>query len=124
LGGGTYLLCVICGHTGVTATVAPSEGVIGAGPFSSSQGSGSISGNGAHNPFLESGATFYFETTSTLSTTSTTSAFSNVNFSFGTTYGNDAPGTPKGSSNVPEPVTMILTGGGLIALSLVKRFRR
>jgi hypothetical protein len=120
-GSGSYILCVICGNSGVTASATPTQGIIGTGPFTGSNGS--IDGNPAHNPFL-TGAVFNFTTSSTLSTTGNTNPFSGASFSFGTTYGNNSPGMPTPNNNVPEPITMMLTGAGLVGISLVKRLRR
>lgn len=70
----------------------------------------SIKGNGPHNPFLANTITFNFTFTGGVSSTSTPT---NIQFQFGT-----APGF---SSNVPEPLSLSLVGGGLIALGLFRK---
>jgi MYXO-CTERM domain-containing protein len=113
----TWLLCVIC--TGnVHSSVTPSHGIVPIeGSYSS--GNGSIKNNGPHNPFLESGATFDFSTTSVLPSNPSIDPFSNVSISFGTTFG-ELPTT----GSAPEPLTPLLAGAGLIVLGLIERRRR
>jgi hypothetical protein len=115
-GANSYLLCIICGN-GVTSTGAPSEGIVPAGT-SFPNANNSIAGNKPHNPFLESGASFNFTTSSAI----TTASFSNVVFSFGTTFGNNVGATGStGTSSTPEPATLMIAGAGLIGLGLLKR---
>ena len=118
-----FIICVICGGTDNIAseTAAPSEGIIGSGPFSTSTSNSSILGNGPHNPFLSSGATYTFHTTTDLTTV--TDPFSTVVFSFGTTFGNNVSGVLTGGE-APEPMTFVLTGLGLASLAFLRRRRR
>jgi len=118
-----WLLCIICGN-GVSAGGAqPSQGIIDNEAMYSSANA-SIAGNGPHNPFLESGAIFTFHTSAALPTVD---PFSNVMISFGTTFGNDVSAEGGGTIidvPVPEPVSLMLAGGGLIGLAMLKRRRR
>lgn len=88
-----------------------SNGTYSGGSYSNANGS--IAGNNAHNPFLESGVTFAIAVPGVTALTTVTS----VTFSFGTTAGVDLPGTPQ----VPEPFELGLTGAGLLLLSLIRR---
>jgi hypothetical protein len=81
-----------------------------------SNANGSIAGNDPHNPFLNQSATFTLNITGV--TTNTT--VSNVLFSFGTVSGNNVPGGGN-NSTVPEPVSLSLVGGGLLALGLLRK---
>jgi hypothetical protein len=127
-GSNTYLLCVICGN-GVKASpgVPPSQGIIDIqGSYATANSS--ITGNDPHNPFVESGATFTFTTTTALDTTGATNPFSNVFLSFGTDFGNEIPTNGGGGGTLgnptPEPVSMLLTGAGLIGLATLTRRRQ
>jgi uncharacterized protein (TIGR03382 family) len=121
-----WLLCVICGH-GVTDTSSgPSEGIID-DQASYASANNSIDGNGPHNPFLESGTKFTFTTTATLPTTGDVDPFSNVYISFGTAFGQEVAAGCDSSiitDATPEPAGLMLAGGGLIGLSMLKRRRR
>ena len=123
---GTWLLCVICGN-GVSADpgVPPSQGIIDVqGSYSTANDS--ITGNGPHNPFIESGATFSFTTSADL-TNATADTFGDVALSFGTDFGTEVPtgggGGPAGGPT-PEPVSMLLTGAGLVGLATLTRRRQ
>jgi len=108
---GSYLLDDLgAGGSGPGHTII---GAPGAGGVYTNANS-SIAGNGPHNPFLNQSATF------TLNITGVTDAttVSNVIFSFGTVSGNNVPG---GGSSVPEPVSLSLVGGGLLALGLLRK---
>lgn len=127
IGTNTWLLCVIC-TGGVTASATPSEGII---PIESTyNANGSIETSSSHNPFLESGATFTFSTTSVLPIDASSNPFSNVFISFGTTFAelpthgitND-PGTGENAA-APEPFTPMLAAAGLIMLGLTGRRRK
>jgi len=109
---GSYLLDVLAGGgAGPKHTIIGAPGVGG----TYSNANGSIAGNDPHNPFLNQTATF------TLNITGVTAAtnVSNVVFSFGTVSGDNVPG--GGSSTVPEPVSLSLVGGGLLALGLLRK---
>lgn len=80
-----------------------------------SNANGSI-GNDAHNPFLYRTATF------TITGIQNASGINSVIFSFGTSVGQDIPG--YGSYTVPEPASLALMFGGLVAVLAVVRFSR
>ena len=85
-------------------------------------GGGSIQGNQAHNPFLASGASFTINVAGVTADT----LIQSVIFSFGTAAGNNLDGTCSrgcGGDQVPEPVTALLLGGGLIMIEAVRRRR-
>ena len=114
----TWLLCVIC-TDGVTASATPSEGII---PVESTYNvNGSIEQSNSHNPFLESGATFTFSTSSDLPLNVSTNPFSDVFISFGTTFAEVPAGVDP---STPEPLTPLLAGAGLIMLALTARRRK
>jgi hypothetical protein len=120
-----WLLCVICGHGVTDTSPGPSQGIID-NQASYASANSSIDGNGPHNPFLGTGAKFTFSTSATLPTTGDANPFRNVFISFGTAFGNEVA---TGDDDVitdetPEPVGLMLAGGGLIGLSLLKRRRR
>ena len=121
----SWLLCVICGHGVTDTSPGPSQGIID-NQASYASANSSIDGNGPHNPFLETGTTFTFTTSATLPTTGDANPFRNVFISFGTTFGNEvATGDDSViTDEAPEPVGLMLAGGGLIGLSLLKRRRR
>jgi hypothetical protein len=75
-----------------------SNGTYSGGTYSNANPS--IPGNGPHNPFLESGATFTLSISSVTSSTTTTSA----TFGFNTAAGD----TLVGIHSVPEPATEML----------------
>jgi hypothetical protein len=94
------------------APTAPSELIIGPGPYSNANGS--IAGNKPHNPFLDGTATFTVDVTGVTAATTISGAV----FSFGTTEGaSDVTGTPGTPASVPEPAT--LTSFGACALALL-----
>jgi PEP-CTERM motif len=75
-----------------------------------SNANGSIAGNGPHNPFLNQTAIFVVDVPGVTDATT----IETVTFSFGTTAGNDVPGTP--SVPAPEPSSIVLLGTGLLAV--------
>ena len=93
-----------------------SNGTYSGGTYSNANAS--IAGNGPHNPFLESGATFLLSfPTVTASTTVTTATFS-----FGTAAGNTLTATASGSATAtPEEVPTALVGVGLLAIGILRR---
>jgi hypothetical protein len=124
-----WLLCIICGNGVSTPGGAqPSQGIIDT-QASYSSANASIAGNGPHNPFLKSGAIFTFQTSgATLDPATAVDPFSAVSISFGTTFGANVAGVPDGGGGgtavTPEPVSLMLAGGGLIGLAMLKRRRR
>jgi hypothetical protein len=80
-----------------------------------SAATGSIAGNGPHNPFLNGTATFLLTVPGLTADTTVTGA----TFSFGTTEGSNVVGVPEGGGSVPaeipEPGTwLLLSSGGLL----------
>jgi len=71
----------------------------GGGTYSNANGS--IAGNPPHNPFLNQSATFTISAAGVTANTTITA----VQFSFGTTAGNNVPGVPGPA--VPEPATIL-----------------
>jgi hypothetical protein len=117
---GEYLLCVVCG-AGVTSPNQQQYEILGPGgssgshPYSTSDST--IKGNGANQnePFILDSATFTFTGASIKANTTV----NNVFFSFGGTFGSEVSG-----SQAPEPMSVILTGAGLLALAGLRRFRK
>lgn len=75
----------------------------------------SIAGNGPHNPFIDQTATFNLSVAGINSDTIITGAV----FSFGTTAGDNVPGTPPGTPD--SGTTVALLGLSLLGLELVRR---
>jgi hypothetical protein len=76
---------------------------------------GSIVGNATHNPFYITPLTF---TISGLTGVTSATTASDAVFSFGTTPGDNIPGS---GSAVPEPASLMLLGIGLISVCLLSR---
>jgi hypothetical protein len=112
---------------GLGGTHNPAYSIIGppGGPTYSNAG-GSIAGNGPHNPFINQTATWTFNIPG-LSPGPIT--VGHVIFSFGTMSGdifscdNSGCGGGGGGQAAPEPVTLLLTGSGLIGLYFIRRRR-
>ncbi len=109
-------LCDLC-----AGAAGPSNTIIGPSDASNiyAAANNSITGNGPHNPFLFGTSSdpvhFVLNVPGVTSSTTVTA----VNFSFGTAEGNNVPGVPGGT--VPEPASMLLIGGGLLSLGLIRR---
>ena len=115
--GGSLLLNVLGTPVGPAHTIigTSSNGTYSGGTYSNAKGS--IAGNGPHNPFLESGTTFTLSVPGVTAATTITAA----TFSFGTAAGNTLVGT---ASTVPEPITMVLVGAGLLAMGTLRMQRK
>ena len=89
-----------------------------------SAANGSINDNDAHNPFLQSGATFHIEGVTGVTGSST---ISNASFAFGSVPGgilipcDDCDGGGGGGGEVPEPVSFALIGAGLLGIAVLRR---
>ena len=107
---GTFALNGLAGSaSGPAFTII---GPPGAGGYTNA--GGSIAGNGPHNPFIYQTATWVFNISNP---TGATLAITNVNFSFGTTAGNDYTcGSPGQVCVAPEPGSWLMLGTGLMAL--------
>jgi hypothetical protein len=100
----------------------PSQTLIGSGPYTAANGS--IAGNGPHNPFLTGTATFTFLVGGVTADTTISAPV----FSFGTVSGDNISGCIVGgpsctSVTTPEPLTLGLTGAGLIGIFFIRRRR-
>jgi len=100
--------------------IGPAHTVIGppgAGNLYSNANGSIANGPGPHNPFLFGPIVFDLSVPGV----TTGSTVSSVDFSFGTTEGNDVSGTP---SPVPEPTTLLLLGSTMAGLGALARSRR
>jgi hypothetical protein len=95
---------------------APQHTIVGApGSGGTYSANSSIAGNGPHNPFLSQSATFVFTFTGGVNSDSVPTNFS---WQFGTTSGFSSGGT---TTPTPEPVSLSLVGGGLLAFGLFRK---
>lgn len=91
-----------------------------------SAANGSINNNKAHNPFLQSGATFQITGVTGVTGSST---ISNASFAFGSAPGGivipctdcGGGGGGGGGDEVPEPVSFVLIGAGLLGIAVLRR---
>jgi hypothetical protein len=105
---GTYTLDDLAG-----GGAGPAHTIIGTPNGSNvySNANPSIEGNGPHNPFLAQTAVFNFTFTGGVNSDSTPK---NIQWQFGTTSG-------FSGGTVPEPMSLSLVGGGLLALGLFRK---
>lgn len=113
--GATFLM------NGLGGSNTPAYSIIGppgAGGTYSNAG-GSIAGNGPHNPFVYTTATWTFA----LSTLPATFSIGDVVFSFNTTAGDTYSCASSGCTSMitPEPWTFVLAGTGLIGIFFIRR---
>jgi hypothetical protein len=104
------------------AANVPAHEIVG-GPDGSnvySAANSSIAGNGPHNPFLAGNVTFNLAITGVTAATSVNSA----TFSFGTTSGDNVPGSPRVPSVPDGGATLMLLGAGLAGLGTMRRFMK
>ena len=119
---GIYLLNGLGGaNNPAYSIIGPPDG---SGNYSAAKGS--IAGNSSHNPFIYQTATWTFHIPDLVSAGPIT--VGHVIFSFGTTSGetfscDDSGCGGGGGQAVPEPVTLLLTGTGLIGLYFIRRHR-
>jgi hypothetical protein len=112
---GTLLLTFAGGPPDHLIIGTSSNGTYTGGTYSNANAS--IAGNGPHNPFLESGVTFNLAVPGITAANTITSA----TFSFGTTAGDNHPGTLVPEASV---TTLVLLGASLAGLSYgAARFR-
>jgi len=114
LSGGSLVLQVLNTPEAPEHTIVgtSSNGTYSGGTYS--KANSSLTGNGPHNPFLESGATFNLALSGVTSSTSVTRA----TFIFNTAAGDTLGG--KNLNTVPEPATeMLLLVGALSAAGLL-----
>jgi hypothetical protein len=109
---GTFHLTALGGGQPTGLIIGPPD----AGGYYSNAG-GSIAGNGPHNPFSALSATCILSIPGVNVDTSVT----DIQFSFGTTAGNDIPGLPPGRSVPDGGSTVILLGSALSGLTLIRR---
>jgi len=109
--GGTYHL------NGLGGSFTPEHTIIGGsvGDTSYPNANSSIAGNSPHNPFVQSTGHFVLSIAGVTDATD----ISGVEFSFGTTAGDNVPGVPPVAA--PEPSSLMLLGSGLIGFALRRK---
>jgi hypothetical protein len=125
---GEYIVCAVCNSvsiaTGVVAPNQPKLEILGSGGGSAATpyctANASILGNGgnSHEPFILGSATFNFNIASITPTT----IVRDVNFFFGSEFGAELVEVNEAST--PEPVSYLLTGGGIIALGMIRKCKK
>jgi hypothetical protein len=90
------------------------KAIIGNGGSGNFSGNGSINGNPGHNPFTLGTAHFVLNIPGVTSSTT----ISATSFSFGTDHETNIPG---GGSPIPEPSTLLVLGGSLLAVVLYRK---
>ena len=122
LNSGVFLL------NGLGGANNPAYSIIGPpGGSTYSAAGGSIAGNGPHNPFINQTATWTFKLQNS-ALTGTSINIAHVVFSFNTVGGDiftcDTSGCGGGGGqDTPEPVSLLLTGTGLIGMYFIRRRR-
>ena len=117
-GGGGVLLNVLGTPVGPAHTIVGPPN--GSNLYASANDSIAHTG-GPHNPFIDQSATFTLSMVGVTSDTTVTAA----TFSFGTTAGDNVPGTSRVPPNsIPEPASLLLMGGGVVLLGSIRRILR
>lgn len=112
-----------------SAADVPAHTIIGLpnGSGNYSNANSSIAGNDPHNPFLfgtAGGAGSSVEFVISIAGLTAADFVTAATFSFGTTSGDNVPGTPGGDNPVPIPPSALLLGSGLLGLVGLRKFKK